>query len=135
MRLPAKARKAAAALFCLLVWFAASNHCALGSLASARTQAPSCAHCAAKHPGKASPADADACCKGLRATALAVEPFHAASLLSLDVVFSGPLFSPAEFQAEPQRIIATDTGPPDALSFAETVLKRSLRAHAPPARV
>lgn len=119
-----------------VAWLAISNHCALAALEGpAKTPMPSCHHTAPANP---SPAKDDEkggvqCCKVLRATLLTLSKNLAAydttAFARLDYVVG--LISAAD-QAQLTRIIEWDTGPPGAGSFAESVLQRSLLAHAPP---
>jgi hypothetical protein len=118
-------------------WLAISNHCALG-LAAIERHGPETviAHdcCAGEMPTKPKPAkNANApCCKTLRATSAIAKAWQAG-----DVTFAGAPFDfPPAILNEP-RVPKTarrflDTGPPGAGSFAESVLQRSLLAHAPP---
>lgn len=132
----AKLGRFAATLLIVAAWFSISNHCALGALIAARTQtATAQMHCHGNQPSpsKKSNEKEVPCCKLLRAT-LAKTDINAAydgSAFVLQQYFLYVLFfgddvrhasSPEEF----------DTGPPFSISFAESVLQRSIRAHAPP---
>ena len=71
------------------------------------------------------------CCKTLRAVTVAKV---SATANTLDFVLK-PFFTDTTLSviSRPSRVlIALDTGPPEALSFSESVLQRSLLAHAPP---
>jgi len=71
------------------------------------------------------------CCKTLRAVIMAKV---SAKANTLDFVLK-PFFTDASSSVitQPSRfLIALDTGPPRALSFSESVLQRSILAHAPP---
>jgi len=119
-----------------VAWLAISNHCALAAIEGpANTPMRSCHHTAPANP---SPAKHDEkggveCCKVLRATLLTLSKNLAAydttAFARFDYVVA--LISAAD-QAQLTRIIEWDTGPPGAGSFAESVLQRSLLAHAPP---
>jgi hypothetical protein len=118
----------------LVAWLSISNHCALGALESART-ATSHASChgsasaPAKVPAKDQPAP---CCKLLRATLVQSIQVEAQNYFidslqlwyEVAVVFPEQLHGPQSFEL--------DTGPPFSTSFAESVLQRSILAHAPP---
>ncbi len=116
-------------------WLAISNHCALAAWEGGAMQMPSChgsapaGHSPVKHDQQGSVE----CCKVLRATLL--EP--ASGLAAADTLafvthdYVVTLISAAE-EARLLRVIEWDTGPPLADSFAETVLQRSILAHAPP---
>ena len=115
-------------------WFLISNHCALAAFEgrqSVSTHA-SC-HGSASAPTKIPVKGEQApCCKVLRATiakdgALVANNAPMSSLQSYFVgliVFPEQLPWPLSFEL--------DTGPPFSASFAESVLQRSVLAHAPP---
>jgi hypothetical protein len=119
-----------------VAWFAISNHCALAAMeVPARTSMPGCHHTAPANP---SPAKHDAkggveCCKILRATLLTLSKNPAAydttAFARLDYLVA--LISAGD-QIQLTRMIEWDTGPPGVDSFAESVLQRSILAHAPP---
>ena len=121
-------------LISIIAWFAISNHCALGALEATRSIAvqPAC-HGNPAEPTK-SPANRDAapCCKSLRATL--IQPIQSAAqdyfTGSLPDWFTSIVVSP-EPSSWPQSF-ELDTGPPFSESFAESVLQRSILAHAPP---
>ena len=122
-------------LLAVLAWLAVSNHCALAALdgSTAMVAAPSChgtqeGRAPTKHKQKG---DVE-CCKVLRATLLTLAKELTppnASALAIPAYFI-TLFSVTELP--PLRPLELDTGPPARISFAETVLQRSLLAHAPP---
>jgi hypothetical protein len=119
-----------------LAWLAISNHCALAALEGPlKTPMPSCHHTppADPSPSKHDEKSGVECCKVLRATLLTLSKNLAAhdtaAFARFDYVVA--LISAAD-QAQLTRIIEWDTGPPGAGSFAESVLQRSLLAHAPP---
>jgi hypothetical protein len=97
-------------------WLALSNHCAVAALAARGTGQPALDH---------------------RQDAEAIDcPFHSswtrddANFPGSDLCFEEFAFS-ALSRNTPAPLLL-DTGPPDALSFAELILQRSLLAHAPP---
>jgi hypothetical protein len=113
-------------------WFLISNHCALATAESAGLAAAH-AHC----HGCPAPAKAPTknelvpCCKVLRA--MVTEGFSVAkdaSAFSLQEYLAGFVTFPEEMH-RPQSF-ELDTGPPFSGSFAESVLQRSILAHAPP---
>jgi len=115
-------------------WFAISNHCAFAALA-AKTDSVQAGCPFHSKPAKQEKRSAGAqCCKILRAVA----PVAAKSWTRDDAKFS----EADRYYDEHALIIAysqttlaplfLDTGPPDAHSFAELILQRSLLAHAPP---
>ena len=121
-------------------WLAVSNHCALGLAAiethssdAVSAQAHDC--CASKVPGQSKPAkdSASPCCKTLQALSVSpVKSFEA----RVTIFFGGPLACITPTIATPQlgpvayRFL--NIGPPGGKTFAESVLQRSLLAHAPP---
>jgi hypothetical protein len=114
-------------------WVAISNHCAFAALAtktdSVRTECPFHSK-PAKQKEQSSQVQ---CCKVLRAVVLA----NTKSWTRDDTNFFDANLHPAEFRftALVHNALAPlflDTGPPDAQSFAESILQRSLLAHAPP---
>ncbi|PYI89908.1 MAG: hypothetical protein DMF03_06380 [Verrucomicrobia bacterium] len=117
-------------------WFGISNHCALGALQHVSgMQMPKC-HATA--PGNPTPVRQDQqggveCCKVLRATLVmpssglaAADTFAFVSHIYL------VSFIPTADHSQPGRFSEWNTGPPGAVSFAESVLQRSILAHAPP---
>jgi hypothetical protein len=124
----------------MLAWFVISNHCMLDAAVSTPATAPvekqddCCRMHASKPTAPAQPKEQQGlqiCCKNLPATALKpLQPF--ASLATpFPIVLSDPhdLF---EGSRDELPSLCLDTGPPEAFSFSELVLQRSLRAHAPP---
>jgi len=119
-------------------WLAASNHCALG-LATIETHQPAAvsAHdcCASEVPAQPKPArdPATPCCKTLQA--LSVSPAKSFDT-NVTTLGSAPLAfgttTVATLRTAPVARRFLDTGPPGGKTFAESVLQRSLLAHAPP---
>ena len=115
-------------------WFAISNHCAFAALATKTDSAQRGCPFHAKPAKKGKQSTGAQCCKTLRAVASIAKKNWArddAKLSSTDgycvqreltFAFSSTLLAN----------LSLDTGPPDAQSFAELILHRSLRAHAPP---
>lgn len=82
-------------------------------------------------PAKGSPAKNIPCCKDLRAVAShAVKDLAAASQLAGVQDYSTAVLPSPRVAAQ---LRALGTGPPRSLSFAESILQRSILAHAPPA--
>jgi hypothetical protein len=121
------------ALAILLSWFAFSNRCALGQLLSSRQSNLVQHECCDKKigephraPAKTEPQD---CCKTLdvlSASSAKVLPCGPVVLATMLV------FQFAIDPADNHPIATEGTGPPEAASFAELVLQRSLLSHAPP---
>ena len=124
-------------LLTIAAWFAVSNHCALGGLVAAKTQSPMARmHCHGNQssPSKKSGEEEMPCCKMLRATlageAKIVQVASKDFLPIQNWIIAQVIFAEeAQLHRAPQEL---DTGPPFAGSFAESVLQRSILAHAPP---
>src|SRR6266478_5903816 len=111
-------------------WFAISNHCVFAALATNDTASRECPF-HSKPAKQEKPSTGAQCCKILRAIA----PVAAKSWMRDHANFSSANLSLEErayvrysrIALEPRFV---DTGPPDARSFAELILQRSLLAHA-----
>ena len=128
--------RAPIALLAALAWLAVSNHCALAALdgSTAMIAAPAChgTH-ESKTPTKEKKEGEVECCKVLRATLPSLAKNLApqnASAFAMAAYFI-TLHSAPELRPS-LRPLELDTGPPAGISFAATVLQRSLLAHAPP---
>jgi hypothetical protein len=116
-------------------WFLTSNHCALAELQHASQTKASCHQpcCGNQPPAKNTTESATECCKTLRVTLIgAAKDFagYDTSLFALQFYFVGPEISTND--SRPVPVLELDTGPPFANTFAESVLQRSILAHAPP---
>jgi hypothetical protein len=117
-------------------WIAIANHCVLASLFTTRAKpiAAICHRCAGEQsPVKSQNDSGSECCKTLRATLVSAKKLvdYDAGLLALQPYFVAPLI----FRNEPKVTLLggeRDTGPPFAQTFAESILQRSILAHAPP---
>jgi hypothetical protein len=121
-------------------WLAVSNHCALGlaviethSSDAVSAQAHAC--CASEVPTQPKPAKdpATPCCKTLQALSVSPAKSFEASVTIFfggPLAFSTPTIAPPRVAAVANRFL--NTGPPGGKTFAESVLQRSLLAHAPP---
>ena len=125
-------------LLTVVAWFLAANHCAVASLAAPLTDTPTGhEHCPASSSapaGKEQPNDCDGlnCCKSLSAPASFAKKlvgYDKAFYTPKDYIVSEIVFASEQHEAS---ISELDTGPPPAHGFAESVLQRSLLAHAPP---
>jgi hypothetical protein len=128
------ARRWTTVLCTIAAWLVLSNHCALGLGESAETDSESGGCPMHSTPAKGSPAKNIPCCKDLRAVASHAAKNLAAvasQLVGLQDYVAAVLTPPPRGAAQS---LALDTGPPHLLSFAESILQRSLLAHAPPAR-
>lgn len=120
----------------IVAWFAISNHCALAAFeGAAKMSMPSCHDASpAEHtPARHNEGSGVECCKVLRATLLTLSgnmaAFDTATFAKHEYVVAS--ISVAD-QSRLARIVEWGTGPPGADSFAESVLQRSILAHAPP---
>jgi hypothetical protein len=118
-----------------VAWFFISNHCVLAELPTASKATSTCHQpcCGNQPPTKNKTESATECCKTLRATLTgAAKDFagYDTSLFALQFYFVGPLISTND--SRPVRVLELDTGPPFVHTFAESVLQRSILAHAPP---
>jgi len=124
----------AVVLTTMVAWFSISNHCALGELIAKTHSAVTPMHCHGNQPtpSKKSSEEEMPCCKMLRATLIGeakVVDVASKTFLQIQDWIVAELISAAETQLSPLEL---DTGPPFAGSFAESVLQRSILAHAPP---
>ncbi len=112
-----------------ITFLAASSHCSLNVLAS-QTQAPhGCCH---EEDGSGQPRNLLECCTSLPAPLPAVSSAPVVQLVELQ-----PLWDDASALLAPPAPVevglgASAAGPPEIQTFAESVLNRSLLAHAPP---
>jgi hypothetical protein len=118
-----------------VAWFLVSNHCALADLQAAAKAKTSCHQpcCDGQSPAKNKSNRSAECCKTLRATLSGTAKDFAgydSSLFALQLYFIAPIISTND--SEPIPAIELDTGPPFVNTFAESVLQRSILAHAPP---
>jgi len=119
-----------------VAWFFISNHCVLAELQDAAKAKTSCHQscCGRQPPAKSKSESAVECCKTLRATLLeAAKDFagYDTSLFAPQLYFVGPVISTND-SGLTLAVLELDTGPPFANTFAESVLQRSILAHAPP---
>jgi hypothetical protein len=118
-------------------WIAISNHCAFAATATRNDSAQAACPFHSKPAKQKEQSSQVQCCKILRAVMPAVAKCWArddAKFEDVDVrVEEFALFARlANAQASSSSL---DTGPPEAHSFAELILQRSLLAHAPPSAV
>jgi hypothetical protein len=119
-----------------LAWISISNHCALGALVAKTNSAVAPMRCHGNQPApsKENSKEEMPCCKLLRATVTSdAKIVHVASnnfLPAQKTIIAEMIFAnEAQLHWTPLEL---DTGPPFADSFAESVLQRSILAHAPP---
>jgi hypothetical protein len=119
----------------VVAWLAISNHCVLATIeAAAKMPILSC-HASA--PANHSPAKHDQnggveCCKILRATLLMPSKNLAAVNTLGSAAFAYVVGILPAHESRLDRVLEWDTGPPEADSFAVSVLQRSILVHAPP---
>ncbi len=127
----------AVSLVAISAWLVATNHCAFGAMASQPiVKAPGHAAC----PGHGSPEkdgkDGEMeCCKSFPPASVDTGKnlvSYDANLFALQLYFVTAVLAPERSRLE-LRPLELDTGPPFAISFVESVLQRSILAHAPPA--
>ena len=114
-------------------WLLLSNHCVLGLGETAKPDSESSGCPMHSAPAKEKPAANLPCCKDLHALAPhAVKNIAAvvSQLVGGYDYFASICLTPPRLTAQ---LLALETGPPDSLSFAESILQRSILAHAPPA--
>lgn len=125
-------------LLTVAAWFLAANHCVVACLAAPlNAEAESHEHCggSSETPAdqeRSNDCDTRNCCKSLSAPASFAKKlvgYDKAFYTLKDYVVSEFVFADEQHDAS---ISELDTGPPPAHCFAESVLQRSLLAHAPP---
>lgn len=132
----------ATAFVAICAWLLASNHCALGLMPATEechSHSDDARHCAGHAaPSKDKHEDNDPqCCTTLQVAffAQAKNPVGHDSRLFTIQAFLVAVFSFPDSFALRLSPLGIDTGPPRAISFAESVLQRSVLAHAPPSVV
>lgn len=120
----------------MVAWFSISNHCALATVIASGSKASiALMHChgvpAPQSPGKGGE-EQTPCCKVLKAVTIAKINVgaNAADFVPMEYLSVGLALEILRAQVQ---TVGLDPGPPGALSFSESVLQRSILAHAPPA--
>lgn len=111
-----------------ITFFAASNHCSLSVMTSLSKAGHSCCH---EENDAGQPRNMLECCTSLPAPLPATLSAPAAHLFVLQPLW-GEVPPSLEVSAPVPVGTFSDTGPPGLKTFAESVLNRSLLAHAPP---
>ncbi len=134
-RLASRLARLVIVLLTVVAWFVASDHCALAAvLLQPTATAPAAQESCPGHSQseKKQSSSELPCCKTLTATTATAKittGYHASQFV-LQPYFAAD-FQP--FVTHPEKpLLELDTGPPDLRTFAESVLQRSLLAHAPP---
>jgi hypothetical protein len=124
----------ATVLLTITAWILLSNHCALGLSSAVVSSAPDTGGCPMHSvPAKEKPVAHLPCCKDLRAVTTHAAKSVAAvatQLVGMQDYVAAIFLMPPRLTTQ---VLASDTGPPNLLSFAESILQRSILAHAPPA--
>ena len=129
---------ATVSIVAVLAWFAGTNHCLLGLLDYPLKVAHPVAHCP-EHSKKSGETDHGpstmlACCQGLQSADFQVAKVKitfSPSLVAIGFFAVGQLFLLDTPKGIPPKT-EYDTGPPPVGFFVGTVLRRALRANAPP---
>jgi hypothetical protein len=119
----------------MVAWFSISNHCALATMiASGPKTSVAPMHCHGA-PAPQSPAksgnEQTPCCKILKAVTSA-KIGASANILDFTLREFPSVVILTDVSQGHAKTLELDTGPPGALSFSESVLQRSILAHAPP---
>jgi hypothetical protein len=116
-------------------WFLISNHCVLADVQRVPQAKASCHQpcCGDRAPAKNKTENVTECCKTLHATLAGAKDFagYDSSLFALQLYFVRPIVFTDDLGAS-SRVVELGTGPPFVSTFAESVLQRSILAHAPP---
>jgi len=116
----------------MAAWLSISNHCVLGGIISLGEASVAPMHCHEETPAPAENSDEVApCCKILKALVVAKINAGANQFDFVWKEYSTGELMVAIWQAH-THTLELDTGPPKGLSFSESVLQRSILAHAPP---
>jgi hypothetical protein len=129
--------RATLSLLVIAAWFSAANHCVVAGMVAKAAATVSAEPSCPGHPSpeqqeeKSGDCDASSCCKAL------ASPVTLAKVAAQNHGFTFAKDFPAiiPFAVCDQHVAAIeeiDTGPPRPPSFAESILQRSLLAHAPP---
>jgi hypothetical protein len=116
----------------MLAWFSISNHCVLATVFPIGASVAQM-HCHGAQPSPPKSGDEQTpCCKVLKAVTIAKVHIgaNAADFVPKEYLSAGLAL---EISRARMQTVGLDTGPPGALSFSESVLQRSILAHAPPA--
>ena len=120
------------AFLAMAAWLSISNHCVLGGLISLGKPSVAPMHCHEETPAPSNDSEEVApCCKILKATVVAKVNAGANQLDFVWKDYPAGELTVAIWQAH-THTLELDTGPPRAVSFSESVLQRSILAHAPP---
>ena len=120
-----------------IAWFLISNHCVLAERATCSATKASCHQpcCGDRPPAKNKTENATECCKTLRATLIgAAKDFagYDSSLFALQLYFVGPIISTDILARQAPVSLNWTPARRSCSTFAESVLQRSILAHAPP---
>jgi hypothetical protein len=123
--------RAAIVVVTIFCWFVVSNHCSFAALSITTTSVGCPFH--SKPAKQEKQSNGAQCCKILRAvTSVATKNWNRDDTKFSGVDLQAEKRADAEHLPIPAAAFSLDTGPPNAYSFAELILQRSLLAHAPP---
>ena len=125
--------RCAVVLMTICSWLAISNHCAFAAVSTkADSLQTECPFHSKPAKQKQEPSQLQ-CCKILRAVVFTqAKSWARDDAKFFDVDLCVEEFAHLALVHNAQAPLLLDTGPPDAHSFAELILQRSLFAHAPP---
>ena len=129
--------RASFALLAIAAWLFAANHCVVAGLTpkapASSAQHEQCpGHKAPTEEQKNGECDGSSCCKSLSAPLALAKNLVGYDLAIFVKAANSPERTVGAPRARAEVILELDTGPPGSISFAESVLQRSLLAHAPP---
>jgi hypothetical protein len=114
-------------------WIAISNHCAFAAIATKDDSAQAACPFHSKPEKQKEQSSQVQCCKVLRAVVPTIgKSWTRSDGDSSDIYFPFEDCRLLAYFRDALAPLLLDTGPPDAQSFAELILQRSLLAHAPP---
>jgi hypothetical protein len=123
------------AVWLMVSWLVATNHCAFGLMKPTPVAGAVHAQChGCPAPGKQAPADGTReCCRAIQGAPVPekVGGKFESPQVALEWFAFPPVLSFSPVSQEGASLLFEE-GPPRAVSFAESVLQRSLLSHAPP---
>ena len=131
-----RAARATFSLIAIAAWFFAANHCVVAGLLP-KAPTPSAEQSCPGHPAPAQEeqsggCEASSCCKTLATPVTLAKTATNYDIFDFVTKDFPSIARSVAGKPRPAAIEEVDTGPPRPPSFAESVLQRSLLAHAPP---
>jgi hypothetical protein len=114
-------------------WFSISNHCAFAAMARKTNSAQAACPFHSKPEKQKERSSQVQCCKSLRAVVFGKTKTWTrddSNFSKVELYADEQVCTPCSSRSRVPLLL--DTGPPEAWSFAELTLQRSLLAHAPP---